>query len=124
MNMYVKFDVNAICKRVLEKQLDSFGLEYTLSGTREMRLMDKLSKEKEQELADALGNVGIFIVDDTKAILAHQIKETIIHMIYTTKRPIAISHRLIWPINYIIRMPIFPMFFPRPPWFPLKILSS
>jgi len=85
MNMYVKFDVNAICKRVLEKQLDSFGLEYTLSGTREVRLMDKLSKEKEQELADALGNVGIFIVDDTKAILAHQIKETIIHMIYTDK---------------------------------------
>src|SRR5680860_58419 len=85
MNIYVKFDVDAICKRVLEKQLDNFGLEYTLSGTGEVRLMDKLSKDKEQELADALGNVGIYIVDDSKAKLAHQIKETIIHMIYTDK---------------------------------------
>ena len=85
MNIYVKFDVDAICKRVLEKQLDNFGLEYTLSGTGEVRLMDKLSKDKEQELADALRKVGIFIVDDTKVKLAHQIKETIIHMIYTDK---------------------------------------
>ncbi|WP_373516574.1 helix-turn-helix domain-containing protein [Pricia sp.] len=85
MNIYVKFDVNAICKQVLKKQLDSFGLEYTLSGIGEVKLTDDLSKDKEQELADALENVGIFIVDDTKAKLAHQVKETIIHMIYNDK---------------------------------------
>lgn len=84
--LYVKYNVNAICRRVLKDQLDSFGLQYSLSGTGEVRLLDKLSKDKEQKLADALENAGISIVDHTTSKLAHQIKETIIHMIYTDEQ--------------------------------------
>lgn len=81
--MNVKFDFNAICKKVLEEQLDSLGIRYRLLNFGEVEILEKISKEKESELREKLEHYGIEVIENQKTVLVQKIKDAIIGMIFS-----------------------------------------
>ncbi len=82
MKIYVKFNFNKTCKRVLEEQLDGLGIPYALSGVGEIEFQTPLAPEQKDALKKAFDNYGITIIDDEKSALAQRIKDAITEMIF------------------------------------------
>lgn len=85
MKMNVKFDFNTICKKVLEEQLDSLGINYKMQTFGEIELLDKLSKEKQEEIKEKLADYGIEVIENQKTALVQKIKDAITEMIFSTE---------------------------------------
>lgn len=86
MKLYVKYDINAICKKILQEQLDKFGLSYVIIGFGEVEIAENVSNEKLQELNNCLNNYGCEIVENHKSILVQKIKDAIIEMVYMDEK--------------------------------------
>ena len=43
MKIFVKFDFNTLCKRVLEEQLDQLGIRYKMQNFGEIEFLEALS---------------------------------------------------------------------------------
>lgn len=86
MNLYVKFDIHAACKKILQEQLEKLDLTYTLLGVTEVEIRETLSPEKLELLNIALNNYGIEIVESPKSILVQKIKDAIIEMVYVEEK--------------------------------------
>lgn len=82
MKLYVHFDFNAICKKVLEEQLDKLKLDHEIVSINEVKIKDELSSQQVAELNAALKNYGIEVVENQKNALVQKIKNTIIEMVY------------------------------------------
>lgn len=83
--MFVKFDFNTICKKVLEQQLDHLGLKYRVLTFGEVEFFDKLSKEQIEDLEQNLKNYGISIIENQKTALVQKVKDAIIEMVFSDK---------------------------------------
>lgn len=83
MKLYFKFDINVICKTILQEQLEKLGLEYDVLSFGEVNVRKNITEEKQQELADALNKYGIQIVENQKSILVQKIKDTIAEMVFS-----------------------------------------
>ncbi len=81
MNIFVKFDFNAVCEQILREKLEQLGVPYSIVGFGEVSFSKKLSDEKRNEFEVALAAYGIEIVEDQKSILVQKIKDAIIEMI-------------------------------------------
>lgn len=86
MKIYVKFDFNKICKRVLEEQLDALAIPYTLSGVGEIEFLAPLAAEKRLALNQGFNKYSITIIDDERSELVQRIKDAITEMIYLDDR--------------------------------------
>lgn len=86
MKLYVKYNMNALCKRVLEEQLDKLLLDYTLIGFTEVEIKDAMTTEKWEKLNIYLDSYGIEVVESHKSILVQKIKDAIIDMIYVEEQ--------------------------------------
>ena len=86
MKLYVKYDINAICKKILQEQLDKFDLSYNIIGFGEVDIVENVSNEKLQELNICLNNYGCEIVENHKSILVQKIKDAIIEMVYMDEK--------------------------------------
>lgn len=86
MNLYVKYDIHAACKKILQEQLDRLNLTYTLLGVTEVEIRETMSPEKLELLNIALNNYGIEIVESSKSILVQKIKDAIIEMVYVEEK--------------------------------------
>src|SRR5690606_37270110 len=82
MKIHVKYDINFICKAILEEQLVSLNIDYNLIGLGEVEIQVGLGTEKKKELSRALEKYGIQIIDDQKEELVQRIKDAITEMIY------------------------------------------
>ncbi|MES2797909.1 MAG: AraC family transcriptional regulator [Bacteroidota bacterium] len=82
MRLNVKFDINLICKKVLQEQLDKENIAFTTIGFGEVEVKEELSNEKLEELKVALVDYGIEIVESNKSIIVQKIKDAIIEMVY------------------------------------------
>ncbi|WP_194768416.1 helix-turn-helix domain-containing protein [Tamlana sp. I1] len=82
MTVYLKFDFHAVCKKVLEDSLQAHDIKYNLTGFGEVELLQKLSPDKKQDLADTLQAYNIEIVENQKSVLVQKIKDTIIDMVF------------------------------------------
>lgn len=80
MKVYVKFDINALCRKILQEQLDASGINYRIIAFGEIEILDKLSAEKQHKLEEQLGAYGIQIVENQKNILVQKIKDAIVEM--------------------------------------------
>lgn len=85
MKMNVKFDFNAICKKVLEEQLDTLEVKYKMQTFGEIELRDKLSKEKQEIVKNKLAEYGIEIIENQKTALVQKIKDAINEMVFSTE---------------------------------------
>lgn len=86
MKLYIKYDINAICKRILQEQLEKLQLSYALLGYTEVEIKEDISNEKLKELHSKLNDYGIEVVESSKNILVQKIKDVIIEMVYLEEK--------------------------------------
>lgn len=102
MKLFIKYDINATCKKVLQEQLDKLELSYEIVAFGEVQLNEPISKEKLNLLQVGLSSYGNEILDNHKSVLIQKIKDVIKEMIYSEEKlPIAkTSAYLAEKLNY------------------------
>jgi AraC-like DNA-binding protein len=107
VKLYIKYDINEICKKILQEQLDRLELSYVLIGYSEVEIKEDISNDKLKELHSGLNNYGMEVVESNKSILVQKIKDVIIEMIYendklpTSKISAYLADRLSHSYGYI-----------------------
>ncbi|WP_339889231.1 AraC family transcriptional regulator [uncultured Flavobacterium sp.] len=82
MKVFIKFDFNSICKKVLEEKLEEHQIKHKILGFGEVEFLGKISNDKLEEFSNSLSPYGIEIVENQKSILIQKIKDTIVDMVY------------------------------------------
>lgn len=82
MKLYIKYDINIICKKILQEQLEKLDLAHTFLGYSEIDIKENIPDGKLSELHANLSNYGIEVVESSKSILVQKIKDAIIEMVY------------------------------------------
>ncbi|MBA9073487.1 YesN/AraC family two-component response regulator [Flavobacterium gossypii] len=103
---YIKYDINAACRAIMQEQLAGLGIDYELEELGEIVIKKKVPPAIFMTLQANLKRYGIDILDDQKSQLIQRIKNTIIDMVGRDKLPSSkISHylaeRLQMNYNYI-----------------------
>ncbi len=75
--MYVKFDFNILCTKILEEKLKDQGLNYRLLNFGEVELYESLTKEQCKAFKENLEDYGIEIIESQKTALIQKIKDII-----------------------------------------------
>ncbi len=75
--MYVKFDFNTLCMKVLEQKLKDQGLKYRLLNFGEVELYGSLTQEESKVFRENLQDYGIEIIESQKTALVQKIKDVI-----------------------------------------------
>ena len=107
MIIYLKYDINAVCRKVLEEQLDKLELSYSILGFAEFETSKNLSNEKKKLLRTNLNHYGIDIVESQKSILVQKTKDAIIEIVFTeeelpfTKISSYLAEKLKYSYGYI-----------------------
>ncbi len=86
MKLYIKYDINVICKKILQEQLDKLDLSYALVAFGEVEVKEVLTGETLKQLHENLNEYGIEIVESNKSILIQKIKDAIIEMVYMEEK--------------------------------------
>lgn len=87
MRIYLKFDFNTICKTVIQEQLNTLGMDYTIHGVGEVEFRRQPTQDEEQRMEDMLGNYGIEIMDDHQIALVQRVKDTVTEWILDEELP-------------------------------------
>ena len=82
MKLFIKFDFNTICKKVLETKLNELDIKYRILAFGEVELLEKIPADVYEALSNALKDYGIEIVENQKSILVQKIKDVIIDMVF------------------------------------------
>lgn len=82
MKVFIKFDFNTACKKILEEKLDECQIKYRILGFGEVQFLEKVSAEKLNLFSKSLAFYGIEIVENQKTILTQKIKDTIVDMVF------------------------------------------
>jgi AraC-like DNA-binding protein len=86
MKIYIKYDIHAACKKILQEQLNKLALTYDLLGFGEVDIKETLSDEQFRELNKCLNDYSIEIVESNKSILVQKIKDAIKDMVYLEEK--------------------------------------
>jgi AraC-like DNA-binding protein len=81
MIYYLKYDMQSICKRLVQEQLKNSGLKYNLLNTNELAFNQVVTDDLICSLNSALGKLGIEIVSSKKTMLVQKIKEAILELV-------------------------------------------
>ncbi|WP_142719538.1 helix-turn-helix domain-containing protein [Chryseobacterium rhizoplanae] len=106
MKMYVKFDFNALCKKVLDEKLKEHGLKYRLLNFGEVEFYEPLTKEQHSLFKQNLEDYGIEIIESQKTALVQKIKDAIVELVFSdeiilVKASIYISEKLNHSYGYL-----------------------
>lgn len=82
MKVFIKFDFNSICNKVLEEKLEQHQIKHKVLGFGEVEILEKISDAKMEEFSNSLSSYGIEIVENQKSILIQKIKDTIVDMVF------------------------------------------
>ena len=82
MKLFIKFDFNTICKKVLETKLNELHIKYRILAFGEVELLEKIPDDVYEALNNTLKDYGIEIVENQKSILVQKIKDVIIDMVF------------------------------------------
>lgn len=77
MTLFVRYDLDLLCKTLLKEQLDAQDISYSLGSLGEIHIEGKLSPEKQENLTAALKKYGIDILSKQKVSLIDRIKNAI-----------------------------------------------
>jgi len=81
MIYFLKYDIQAICKRLIQDELEHSGLKYSLINANELDIDQTLSNENLNALNSNLMKLGIEIMSSQKSILVQKTKKAIIDLI-------------------------------------------
>ncbi len=106
MKIFVKFDFNAVCSKVLEEQLNESGIRYQIPAFGEVEFLESISPETQEQLSEKLSLYGIEIIANHKTILVQKTKDAILHMIRSgeqiqVKSSVYLSEKLGHSYGYI-----------------------
>lgn len=82
MKLFVKFDFNAICNKLLQEKLVEHQINHIVLGFGEVEVLEKISSKKLQAFSHSLRAYGIEIVENQKSILIQKIKDIIVDMVF------------------------------------------
>ena len=82
MNLYLKFNANIACKKIIQEQLDKFRIDYEYLGFGEVAIENTFPGAVFNELTKSLSCYGIEVIAGKKNILVQKIKDTITEMVY------------------------------------------
>lgn len=82
MKVFIKFDFNTICNKILEEKLEEIQIKNRVLGFGEVEFLEKVSAEKMTLFSQSLNNYGIEIVENQKTILIQKIKDVIVDMVF------------------------------------------
>ncbi|MFC3160888.1 transcriptional regulator, AraC family [Chryseobacterium arachidis] len=83
MKMYVKFDFNTLCQRILDEKLKQHGLKYRLLNFGEVEFYEALTQNQHEEFKKNLEEYGIEIIQSQKDALVQKIKDTIVKLVFS-----------------------------------------
>lgn len=104
--MYVKFDFNALCKKILDEKLKEHGLKYRLLNFGEVEFYESLTQEQHTIFKKNLEDYGIEIIESQRTALAQRIKDAIVEMVFSeemipVKASIYIAEKLNHSYGYL-----------------------
>jgi len=70
------------CKMVVKEELKKLGLHFVVLDLGEVEIMEDITPEQREQLAEALSISGLELMQDKKAILLEKIKNVIIEMVH------------------------------------------
>ena len=83
MKIFIKFDFNLVCRKVLEEKLIKYNIKYRILGFGEVDVLEKIDISIFSKLTEELKQYGIEIIENQKSVLVQKIKDTIIEMIHS-----------------------------------------
>ncbi len=83
MKIFIKFDFNAVCRKILEDKLIKYNIKYRILGFGEVDVLEKIDISVFSGLTGELKEYGIEIIENQKSVLVQKIKDTIIEMIHS-----------------------------------------
>lgn len=83
MKVYLKFDFNTICKKLLQEKLDEKKFKYRVLSFGEVDFLETISKADLEVLTNDLAAYGIEIIEDQKTALVQKIKDTLVEMVFS-----------------------------------------
>ncbi|HAO05807.1 MAG TPA: AraC family transcriptional regulator [Chryseobacterium sp.] len=106
MKMYVKFDFNTLCKKILDEKLREHGLKYRLLNFGEVEFYESLTQEQHKNFKKNLEDYGIEIIENQKAALVQKIKDAIVELVsseegISVKASIYIAEKLNHSYGYL-----------------------
>lgn len=106
MKMYVKFDFNALCKKVLDEKLKEHGLKYRLLNFGEVEFYESLTQEQHNIFKKNLEDYGIEIIESQRTALVQKIKDAIVELVFSdeivpVKASIYIAEKLNHSYGYL-----------------------
>lgn len=100
MILYLKFDINTLCQKILQEQLTALNIKFNMINFDEVELKESVNSEKLKLLNKALENYSIEIVESQKNILVQKIKDTIRQMVFMEEKvPLKTSSYLSEKLN-------------------------
>lgn len=105
MIYFIKYNINDICKRLVQEQLTSLGLKFTLLTTNELDVPDIVSDVSLNKLNLTLNDAGIEIMVTQKIALVQKIKKAITDLVSMEDKLILskTSYHLAKTLNYSYR---------------------
>ncbi|MCW4467868.1 AraC family transcriptional regulator [Flavobacterium sp. MFBS3-15] len=85
MELYLKYNIDTMCKVLLQQQLDKFDINCRVTEPGYVKFSENIPMETYARFIKSLSEFGIEIVDNQKNILVQKIKNVIIEMIYADK---------------------------------------
>lgn len=82
MKVFVKFDFNTVCTKILEEKLTESQIKFKVLGFGEVEFLEKVSTEKMNLFSDSIRPYGIEIVENQKTVLIQKIKDAITDMVF------------------------------------------
>lgn len=110
MNLYLKFEVNTLFRKVLENQLQGLALNYTVLGPGELGLNEPVPDGALEGIRTRLSDYGIEILENPKAVLIQKIKDAILELVYREdlsarcKVSVFLSERLRFGYGYLSKL--------------------
>lgn len=110
MNLYLKFEVNTLFRKVLENQLQGLALNYTIPGPGELSLTGPVPDGVLEVIRTRLSKYEIEILENPRAVLIQKIKDAIIELVYREdssarcKVSVFLSERLSFGYGYLSKL--------------------
>ena len=91
MKVFVKFDFNAVCTKILEEKLSESSLKFKVLAFGEIEFLESVPNEKMNLFIESIRPYGIEIVEDQKTVLIQKIKDAIIDMVFNEDTSISVK---------------------------------
>ena len=87
MKLFLKFDFNTVCKKVLEDKLKELNLKHKIIAFGEVEFFENPSQEVLNTLSEGLQEYGIEVIENQKTVLVQKIKDAISELVFSEDAP-------------------------------------